>query len=167
MGNKYWEKGLELMQSRRRWELHREGLLPPSLPCNPIIFYANNQKNAIIRGCNLLRYEAYEKGGADEATLINHKCEGCDISIHLQLFDNICIYVELYSYDEATNEEEDEEFYMMWNGKTWEREEIGDDVDIDWTKSVFWPKGEKKQSDFYPNADEDGMVDVSDYPYTK
>lgn len=27
--------------------------------------------------------------------------------------------------------------------------------------------GCKKQSDFYPNADEDGMVDVSDYPYTK
>ena len=26
---------------------------------------------------------------------------------------------------------------------------------------------EKKQSDFYPNADEDGMVDVSNYPYTK
>ena len=25
----------------------------------------------------------------------------------------------------------------------------------------------KKQSDFYPCADEDGMVDVSDYPYTK
>ena len=25
----------------------------------------------------------------------------------------------------------------------------------------------KKHSDFYPNADEDGMVDVSDYPYTK
>ena len=24
-----------------------------------------------------------------------------------------------------------------------------------------------KRSDFYPNADEDGMVDVSDYPYTK
>lgn len=25
----------------------------------------------------------------------------------------------------------------------------------------------KKQSDFYPNADEDGMVDVSGYPYSK
>jgi hypothetical protein len=25
----------------------------------------------------------------------------------------------------------------------------------------------KKSSDFYPNADEDGMVNVSDYPYTK
>ena len=24
----------------------------------------------------------------------------------------------------------------------------------------------KKKSDFYPNADEDGMVDVSDYPFT-
>lgn len=31
----------------------------------------------------------------------------------------------------------------------------------------FVKRREKKQSDFYPNADEDGMVDVSDYPYTK
>lgn len=28
-------------------------------------------------------------------------------------------------------------------------------------------KEAKKRSSYYPNADEDGMVDVSDYPYTK
>ena len=31
----------------------------------------------------------------------------------------------------------------------------------------FCDRGERKKSSFYPNADEDGMVDVSGYPFTK
>ena len=38
---------------------------------------------------------------------------------------------------------------------------------VDVVPREVYIKDEKKQSDFYPNADEDGMVDVSDYPYTK
>lgn len=161
MENK-WEKGLEIMQSRKRWEFYWEGLTP-SLPCDPIRFYAKSQEMAIKHACDILVTDSYKGKGNFEAALLQRDSHGVTAEIHMIAFDNICVEVVACRWEE----EDDDDFYMMWNGKTWEREEIGEDIDIDWTKSVFWPKGEKKQSDFYPNADENGMVDVSDYPYTK
>lgn len=145
--SKYWEKGLEAMQSKKTWELYRAGVLSPSLPRDPIKFIANSQEMAIIRGCNLLVFAWYRREGVREAELINHKAEGCDTTIYLDALDNICVHVESSTYDEATDENDDEEFFMMWNGKTWEREEFGEDVALDLTKSPFWPKGENNEAE--------------------
>lgn len=40
-------------------------------------------------------------------------------------------------------------------------------VEIDHEATVDAVPVVSKKSSFYPSADEDGMVDVSDYPYTK
>jgi len=48
--------------------------------------------------------------------------------------------------------------------------EMIDDVERERDRMIWCPLVEiepVKHSDFYPNADENGMVDVSEYPYTK
>lgn len=145
--SEYWKKGLEIMQSRRRWELYRAGVLPPSLPRDPIKFIANSQEMAIIRGCNLLVFSWYRREGVREAELVNHIAEGCYTTISLDALDNICVHVDSSTYDEIYDEMlYSDEFFMMWNGKTWERKEIGEDIDLDLTKSPFWPKGENNET---------------------
>lgn len=141
MENKNWEKGLEAMQSRRRWEFYWVGGLSPSLPREPIRFYAKNQEMAIKHACDILVTDSYRGKGTFEAVLLQCDSHGGLIAeIQMQAYDNICVDVIV----ERWEEEDDDEFYMMWNGKTWKREEVGAIVALDLTESPFWPKGESK-----------------------
>ena len=123
------------MQSRKRWEFYWEGLTP-SLPCDPIRFYAKNQETAIKHACDILVMDSYGGKGNFEAALLQRDSHGVTAEIHMICCDNICVDVVVCRWEE----DDDDEFFMMWNGKTWERTEFGEDVKLDLTKSPFWPK---------------------------